>query len=179
MSETPAEEGDEQLMLLIDPGWSATPEEPEPPFERIVGGWRLHPDGSTGRFQANPGYQPTTPDSPTDPVDAVVHLVLDGESDGNDLLTVLPDAELGVALDEDGVAIVTESPDGVPSVLVTTAAAHRERIEAPGWMIVDVTQLAEALPPEGVDVLLNPGAPASMRVLASAVREAAAATGAP
>lgn len=51
-------------------------------------------------------------------------------------------------------------------------------MNVPGWREVTLVELAETLPPEGVDVLLNPGAPASMRLAAAAVRDQVAGTGA-
>jgi hypothetical protein len=81
---------------------------------------------------------------------------------------------LGVAVDEQGMALVAPAPDDVPSVLVATAPAHRARVDAPGWREVTVAELAAALPPQGVDVLLNPGAPMSTRLTADAVRDSVA-----
>jgi hypothetical protein len=71
------------------------------------------------------------------------------------------------------VALVRPAPDGVPSVLVATSFGHRRVADVPHWADITVRQLARALPAQGVDVLLNPGAPASMRLLADAVREIA------
>lgn len=162
------------LIFLIDSAWRPTEEAPNPPLTALMGAWRVTGDGDRGRFQPNPLYLPSTPDSPLDPVDAVLGLLARGEFDADQLPEVLCEVMFGVALDEQGVAIVRRAPDGMPAVLVTTAYGHRDRVDAAGWRNVTVTQLAAALPARGVDVLLNPGAPTSMRVLADAVRAAAA-----
>jgi hypothetical protein len=175
----PAEEriGDGNLLLLIDPTWEPTDEAPEPPVKALLGAWVVTEGEVRSRFQANPIYEPSSPDSPLDPVDAVLRLLSRGEGDDGELAsllaTVLRDVMLCVALDDRGVALVQPAPDGVPSVLVTTAPGHRRRLDVPGWLDVTVEQLAEALPARGVDVLFNPRSPVSMRVRADAVRDAA------
>ena len=158
-------------VFMIDPAWEQRDEDAQPPAEAVVGGWYVDEDGETGLFQPNPDYQPSEPDLPTDPVDAAVQLVVRGDTDGEELLNALPQVMYGVALDEEGNPVVAPAPDDVPSVLVTTAPAHRSRVNVENWAEVTVRELAEALPDEGVDVLLNPGAPASMRLLASIVKE--------
>jgi len=161
------------LLLLIDPTWVRTEEAPEPPVGSVLGAWPVTAAGGRGRFQANPIYQPATADSPLDPVDAVLRLLARNATGADELRSVLRDVMLAVALDDRGVALVQPAPDGVPSVLVTTAPGHRKRLDVPGWQDMTVEQLAAALPAQGVDVLLNPGAPASMRVLAAVIRSTA------
>jgi hypothetical protein len=165
------------LLFLIDPEWRPTEGEPSPSVTALIGAWRVtgdDGDGVLGRFQPNPLYLPSTPDSPLDPVDAVLRALGRGECDIDQVAEVMAGVMFGVALDEKGQAIVRRAPDGVPSVLVATAHAYRDRVEAVGWRDVTLPQLAEALPAQGVDVLINPGARTSMRVLADAVRAAAA-----
>ncbi|MER7078172.1 hypothetical protein SAMN02982929_05334 [Saccharopolyspora kobensis] len=159
-------------VFLIDPAWSGDPR--QPPREAVVGGWHVDADGTTGRFHANPDYVPSSPDSPTDPVDAALHLAARGELAAEQLLSVLRDAVFGIAIDDAGDPVVAPAPDGVASMLATTAPAHRERVQVAGWRDATTAELARALPDEGVDVLINPGSAASMRVLAGAVRKAAA-----
>jgi hypothetical protein len=173
---------------IVDPAWQPAQEGDEPPFEAVVGGWFVRDDGEVSLFRPNPGYQPSSPGLPTDPVDVALQRLAAEESEvpekagtaeepeeprGEGLLLALRDVLLGVAVDEQGIALVVPAPDGVPSVLVTTAPPHRTRVDTPAWREVTVTQLAASLPPEGVDVLLNPGAPASTRLTADAVRSAA------
>lgn len=164
-----AEPQDEWLMLL-DPSWQQSTDDANPPPEAVLGGWRLTPSGGPTLFQGNPGYQPATPDSPTDPADATLQLVARGEADGEQLLVVLRDCLLGVAVDAEGVAVVVPAPDDVPSVLVTTAPAHRRSVPVPDWLEVTLPELAESLPAEGIDVLLNPGAPCSMRLMTKVIK---------
>lgn len=171
-STVPAGEPGSGVYFLIDEAWQPTEDAPDTPITAIIGAWPLN-DGVRGRFQPNPLYFPSTKDSPLDPVDAVLGRLARGEFDADLLPEVLGDVVLGIALDEQGIAIVRRAPDGVPAVLVTTSYGHRERVDAAGWRNVTLTQLAQALPARGVDVLLNPGAPTSMRVLADAVRAAA------
>ena len=89
-----------------------------------------------------------------------------------ELLATLPGAQLIIGLDEQEQPIVTRAPDGNPSVLVLTALAHAERLTVPAWTQLTAEDLAAALPADGVDVLLNPGAPASMRIGAQEFRDA-------
>ncbi|GHF44917.1 hypothetical protein FHX82_001785 [Amycolatopsis bartoniae] len=163
-----------QALLLIDPEWTPTDEQPEPPVEVLLGAWLMTPEGKPARFQPNPDYRPSTPDSPLDPVDAVLRRMADVPDATSDLPQVLAHATFGIALDERGVALVRRAPDFQSVVLVTTAYGHRERVDAPRWREVGLAQLAKALPARGVDVLLNPGARASMRVPAETIREIAA-----
>lgn len=162
------------LLFLIDSAWRPTDDMPSPPLTALLGAWRVTEDGFRGKFQPNPIYLPSTPDSPLDPVDALLGLLGRGAAVADQLPDVLSDVMFGLALDEQGIAIVRPAPDGVPSVLVTTAYAHRDRVDTAGWRNVTLEQLAQALPARGVDVLINPGAPASMRVLADVFRATAA-----
>jgi hypothetical protein len=167
------------LLVLVDPAFEESAEVPDPPLESIVGGWEVAPDGSRGRFRPNPVHVPSSPDVPSDPVDAVLRSLGNGEADGEDLLAVLGQVYLEVVLAaEELTAMVAPAPDGVPCVLATTAPRHRAAAvdTAPrpvaDWRKVTLAQIAAALPEQGVDLLLNPGGPAPMRVTAAAVREA-------
>jgi hypothetical protein len=161
---------DLRVVMLMDPGWQPSDDEQPVPPEAVVGGWYIDENGDTERFVANPEYRPSQPGSPTDPVDAALQLVVRGDADGSDLLLVMGDALFGVAVDAEGLAVVAPAPDEMPSLLVTTAPAHRARCDVAGWVEVSAADLAEALPDEGVDVLLNPGAPTSIRIEASAIK---------
>lgn len=175
-ADEPGLPAEDRWVLLVDPAWQEQGGDPlDPPLPAVVGGWFVAADGTTGRFEANPEYVPSSPDSPTDPVDATLRLLNEGEADTAALLATLPGAVFGVAVDEDENPVVAPSPDGEPSVLVTTAPAHRDRVRVAGWVEVSAGELAEVLPDEGVDVLINPGSAASMRLLASALKRAVAA----
>jgi hypothetical protein len=191
--ETPVRLDGDQWVFLIDPVWQAensakaeggAGEPPRPPLEAVVGGWFVAEDGETGRFHANPDYEPSSPDSPTDPVDATLHLVVRGDGDADQLLSTMRESAFGIAVNAENTPVVVLSPDEVPCVLVATAPAHSRRIseveglpEVAAWAEVSLEQLVGLLPEEGVDVLLNPGAPASMRLLAAVLRETVADTG--
>jgi hypothetical protein len=177
--------GDDQWVFLIDPAWQARvaedaaepgdPAEPEvegPPLEAVVGGWLVTGDGTTGRFRANPDYQPSHPGSPTDPVDATLQLLMRGEIDSDALFAVIQESVFDVALDGAGKPIVAPAPDDVPSLLVSTAPAQRFRVRADDWR-VDVTaaELSDLLQEYKVDVLFNPGAPASIRLIGDVFTE--------
>ncbi|WP_243791913.1 type VII secretion system-associated protein [Saccharopolyspora gloriosae] len=170
---------DEAWALVIDPAWQPESEDEEPPNEAVLGHWRIGTDGNVSTFQGNPDYQPSREGSPTDPVDAVLQLVVRGDYSDAALLEAMRDARLGIAMDADGNAVITPSPDDVPSVLVATSPTHARRVEVPAWREITAKALADSLPDEGVDVLLNPGAPTSMRVLASSIKDAMAETAGP
>jgi hypothetical protein len=159
-----------QWVFMLDPEWRPATEGQEPPDEVVVGGWPVDDEGYVGLYRGNPGYRPSDPDAPTDPVDAALRLVTRAEADGSQLLSALAEVVLSIAVDDEGVALVVPAPDDVPSVLVTTAPRHRANVTVPRWLDITAADLVAALPEEGVDVLLNPGATASMRVLASALR---------
>jgi hypothetical protein len=166
---------EDQWVFLIDPDWEPENEGDQPPMEAIVGGWLTEPEGTTSSFHANPDYQPSGPDAPTDPVDATIRLVTQGRAESDDLLAVLRDAELAIAVDEEQTALVVPAPDDVPSVLVTTAPVNQRWVTGVStWRDTSAAELAGALPDEGVDVLLNPGAPASIRLIARVLKDAVA-----
>jgi hypothetical protein len=181
-------EGD-QWVFLIDPAWQAEQpepaegeERPRPPLEVVVGGWFVEQDGTTSRFHANPDYLPTRPDSPTDPVDATLQMVTRGEAEPGELLSIMTEGSVfGVAVTEENTPVVVMSPDEVPCVVLATAPAHSRRIaeieeldNIAAWAEVSLEQLVGLLPEEGVDVLVNAGAPASIRLIAAALRQALA-----
>ncbi|MEV5543068.1 type VII secretion system-associated protein [Saccharopolyspora shandongensis] len=162
----------DQWVVLIDPDWKPEPEQQQPPETAIVGSWYIDGDGSLRDFRPNRAYEPSSPDSPTDPVDATLRLVMRGELPVPELLAALPGSHLLIGLDEENTPIVTRAPDGNPSVLVLTAFAHAQRLTVPVWAEATAEEVAHALPEEGVDVLLNPGAPASTRIGAREFRDA-------
>ncbi|MFI9380102.1 type VII secretion system-associated protein [Kutzneria sp. NPDC052558] len=163
---------DDQWVFLVDPAWQPTAADDNPPVQAVVGGWLVAGE-EIGRFEPNPDYEPATPDSPTDPVDAVLRLAADGEVDTDLLCAVIREQQFGVALDEHQQPVIAPAPDDVPSLLVTTAPAHRGRVRAQAWLVVDAGELAALLTEHEVDALVNPGASTSTRLLASAIAVAA------
>ncbi|MCG3752719.1 type VII secretion system-associated protein [Amycolatopsis sp. Poz14] len=164
---------EDQWVLLVDPAWTADGSEaPTPPPEAVVGGWLAREDGSVSRFEPNPSYEPSAEDSPTDPLDAVLRLTARGEADFDQLAAVFRESAFAVAVDTDESPLVAPSPDNIPCLLVTTAPAHRRRVRAAGWRPAGPVDLLRLLNDyDGVDLLLNPGAPGCLRLLADSVRE--------
>ena len=173
MTDPTSAAGETEGALLVDPDWTASEERPEPPLEAMAGVWAVRPGQALSRFLPNPCYRPLNPETPLDPVEVVLRDLARGEPADAALRSALRNAWLGVAVDDRQVALVSRAPDGEPVVLVATAHGHRARLGVPAWLDVTVEQLAAALPADGVDVLLNPGSPASMRVRADVVREIA------
>ena len=171
-SEEANQEAVDQWVFLVDPMWEPPSDSTNPPLAAVVGGWMVTGEGVVNRFEPNPDYEPATPHSPTDPVDAALRMVAKGEADSDALYAVIREAEFAVALDENQQPLVELAPDDVPSLLVTTAPAHRQRVHAEGWRPVSAPQLADLLAEREVDVLFNPGASVSIRLLASAMAEA-------
>ncbi|WP_409179298.1 type VII secretion system-associated protein [Amycolatopsis sp. VS8301801F10] len=182
MAESPgAKEGpamsEDQWVLLVDPAWQPAPttggtEVPSPPPRAVVGGWLARADGSVSRFEPNPSYEPAAHDSPTDPLDAVLRLTARGEADFDQLAAVFRESAFAVAVDTDESPLVAPSPDNIPCLLVTTAPAHRRRVRAAGWRPAGPLDLLRLLNDrDGVDLLLNPGSPGCLRLLADSVRE--------
>lgn len=161
-----------EWLFLIDPAWQPAAPDERPPAHAVLGGWFVDEDGTVGEFNPNPDYRPVEDGPAIDPVDATLQLVTEGKADAAQLMSTLRGAVVGVAVDENGDPVVAAAPDGVPCVLVTSATTHRQHVEGARWTEVPMTELADALPEEGIDVLINPGAPASMRLLAGAVKQA-------
>lgn len=172
MTEPSSDEPPQQWLLLTDPAWAPETKEDNPPPELVVGGWPVEEDGNTLQFQPNPDYHPAE-GGPTDPVDAVAQLISQGRVNADQVLDALRDTTVAVAMTTSGEPLVVPAPDQVNCLAVATAGAHRERVHAAAeWRQVDAAGLAELLPPE-IDVLINPGGPASMRLLADAIRRTA------
>ncbi|WP_307868211.1 type VII secretion system-associated protein [Umezawaea beigongshangensis] len=162
----------ENYFLLMDPQWRPAEGSQVPDLKSIVGLWPLDDDGGMGRFRSNPDYEPIDENSPTDPVDAGLRLMLRDELAPEQLQVLLRDVLVEVAVDGDGRAVFAKSPDDVACVIVATAERHRARVALENWDRVGVETLAGLLP-EGVDVLFNPGGPASVRLVGDFVRKAA------
>ncbi|MEV7044762.1 type VII secretion system-associated protein [Amycolatopsis sp. NPDC051061] len=167
---TPAEGPLENWFLLMDPAWSPAAENDAPPVEAVVGLWPVAEDGGLGKFRANPAYVPADEHSPSDPLDAVLRLVLQGRAETEHIQLMVRDTLVDVAMNGDGCPLVTRSPDDVPCVVVATGEPHRRRVAAPGWRRVDLAGLTGLLAEE-VDVLFNPGGPAAVRLTGDFLRE--------
>ena len=99
----------------------------------------------------------------TDPLDALVRDAMLGDAPMEQLQVLLREAPLGLAMNGDGRPLVVRSFDDRPCLIVTTSAPHRESTFAPQWRNVELAELVELLP-DGIDVLINPGGPAPVRL---------------
>ncbi|MFI9005945.1 type VII secretion system-associated protein [Actinosynnema sp. NPDC053489] len=160
----------EQWFLLVDPAWEPASADDSPPVEAVVGVWPVEPDGGLGKFRANPDHVPSDADGPTDPLDAVLRLAMLGEAGAEHVQLMLRDTLFDIALEVDGRPVVTESPDGVPCVVVATGEPHRRRFDSPDWRQVDLDELVVMLA-DGVDVLFNPDGPAAVRLTGDFIRQ--------
>jgi hypothetical protein len=167
---TQAEGPLENWFLLMDPAWLPSSENDPPPIEAVVGLWPVEEEGKIGKFRANPEYVPTDEDSPSDPLDAVLRLVLQGRAESEHIQLMLRDSLFDLAMNGDNRPLVTKSPDDIPCVVVATGEPHRQRLASPDWRRIDLGELIELLPSE-VDVLFNPGGPAAVRLAGDFLRE--------
>jgi hypothetical protein len=168
--EPPAEEALENWAILPDPYWEPKGDDDMPPPEAMVGGWLLDENGNAGPFQPNPDYMPRDDTSPTDPADAVMRLIVEGQATIDDLIPVVQDAIVELAVTEDGYPLVGPAPDKSPCVAVATAAVHRKRVGGDNWAELTFPELVDVLPAD-TDILLNPGAPAATLLIASTLAE--------
>ncbi|WP_215543394.1 type VII secretion system-associated protein [Amycolatopsis sp. CA-230715] len=158
--------------LLLDPAWRPVTEGATPPARAVVGSWPVEDGGGIGKFRANPAYRPGDRNSPSDPLDAALRLLLRGRVSSTQIQLMMRDTVVDIALHGDGQPLVVSSPDGRQAVVVATGEPHRARIGAPGWRRgAALEDLAELLADE-VDVLFNRGGPASVRLTGDFVREA-------
>jgi hypothetical protein len=161
------------VLLMLDSAWEPAGDEQEAPAEVIVGAWLMTGEGEVGRFLPNPYYRPASPESPLDPLDAVLRQLARQEGETKHLADVLRHTTFTIALDERGAALVEPAPDGASVVLAASSPGHEDHVKAAHWREVTLAELAAALPAAGVDVLINPCAPVSMRFYADTVREIA------
>jgi hypothetical protein len=138
--------------------------------DAVIGRWPVDEHGVVGLFRSNPGYRPRYGSSPSDPIDVLLRLAMRGDVPMEQLQLILRDSMFDLALNGDGRPLIVKSPEGVPCAVVTTSGPHRERVQSPDWARIDVTELALRLT-DGVDVLINPNGPSSVRLTASFVQE--------
>lgn len=165
----------EARLLLVDQFWYPDPDdedEEDLPPEAIIGHWPVSGDGQLGTFSANPDYLPSDEESPSDPLDAVLHMLVDGEARSAHLQVMMAGCPLDVAMNGDGRPMVLKEEDGALSLVVTTGDAHRERFRAPDVRRTDLAGLVDMLGEEH-DVVLNPGGPSATRLANGFVRSTA------
>nr|WP_191257673.1 type VII secretion system-associated protein [Amycolatopsis oliviviridis] len=166
---TTAGDSRENWFLLMDPAWSPSTGDEPPPIEAVVGLWPLE-EGKVGKFRANPSYTPTDENSPSDPLDAVLRLVLQGRAEAEHIQLMLRDTLFDVAMNGDGRPLATKSPDDILCAVVATGEPHRRRIASPDWRRVDLGELVELIDGD-LDVLFNPAGPAAVRLAGEFLRD--------
>lgn len=164
----PAIEHRRDWFVMLSPGWQSTTPATAPRADFMVGGWPIEQDGSLGPFHPNPRFAPN-PDTPTDPVDAVLRLIAAGRvGDAGELIERVRHAVVEIACDAGGSVLVGPAPDEAPVVVVITAAVHRRRVPQVRWVPVVGADLPSFVPP-GVDILLNPGGIGQFRLFTRAL----------
>jgi hypothetical protein len=98
-------------------------------------------------------------------VDAAVRLAANGDLTTEKLFSVIRDSTFAVALDEDDAPVVTPSPDDIPSLLVVTAPPHQRRVRTDKWQAMTAAELADLVIERSADILINPGAACSIRLV--------------
>lgn len=154
--------------VLFDPNWAGDPTQDAPPTEVMVGGWRLE-EGELGPFRPNPGYRPQTPNTPSDPIDALLRLIAAGEDRGDRIIPTLTHTVVEIACDDQNQPRIALSPDDIPCVVVVTAEIHKQRLTVPRWLSVLGSRLPEIVP-DGTDVWFNPSSDHQFRLATTAIR---------
>lgn len=159
-------------LVLPKPDWKPSAPTDSLPTDAMVGGWQLDEEGRPGPFQPNPHYVPADKATPTDPMHELLCLAASGQGDGigDQLLSTLRNTVVEFACDGSDRLLVGPSPDGVACAAVVTAAVHKRRLGEARWVSVLGSKLPEIVP-AGLDILINPGDPAQIRLLTGALRE--------
>ncbi|GAA4531731.1 type VII secretion system-associated protein [Amycolatopsis samaneae] len=169
---TEPEQDSGRWYLLMDPHWTPEDEGEAPPIEAVAGAWPVEENDEVGLFQPNPDYRPTDETLPTDPVDALLRDLAEGNGEPEHARALLRQSLVFQAMNGDGRPLVMPAPDDTLCVVLATAAPHAERVPAPVWRRVDYAGFVEELA-DGVDVLVNPEGPAAVRLTGTFVREGA------
>lgn len=159
-------------LVLVSGGWTPPTEGAAPPVEQVVGAWPVTATGSVDRFEPNPLHRPTTEADPTSLVAAAVLVAASGRADGDLVLLAVRDSTVHLAVDHADRPVVDIAPDGERCVVVATSETDRLRLGPGEWLTVDLPALLDLIPP-GVDVLVDPGSPTSMRLLTAALQDMA------
>ncbi|MGW1737681.1 type VII secretion system-associated protein [Nocardia sp. NPDC001965] len=157
--------------VLVDPGWDRTSSVASPPADAIVGGWELHADGTTGPFRPNPRYRPSALNVPTDPIDAVLRLIVTGQSLGAELVATLRDSIVEIGCDTRNRPLLGVAPDNTPCAVVTTAESQKAHVDVDRWIPVHGSKLIDVIP-DGADILINPTSATPFRLRSDRLRSA-------
>jgi hypothetical protein len=153
--------------VLPDPTWQSGE---VPPNGLTVGTWQVDETGRSGPFEPNPDYLPFDDETPTDPTDSVLRLIMRGEDVGDRLIPSVRDAVVEIAMDDQDQPLVTPAPDGMLCVLVVTSPAQRVDSQLTNWWPIVGARLPEVVPEE-VDILLNPDGLAPFRLSTTALAD--------
>lgn len=153
-------------LYVVDPSFD--PDGAVPP-EGIVGAYPVDEAGRLGgEFASNPRYQPTPQalrlPEPTDEVDALAQRVATGWAPQSDFVAELARSSLWLMARPASEVFVVDEGAGRRSVWVFTHRSHAER-RVPGEELRELTpeEIVEAVP-RGVDLVVNPGGAASVRI---------------
>ncbi|MDT5032344.1 MAG: hypothetical protein QOC94_2515 [Actinoplanes sp.] len=160
----------DNYFLLMDPAWKPTTDADVPPMSAIIGLWPLEDDGKVGQFRTNPEYEPQDEKSPSDPIDAVLRLLVAGAAEMEQVQLMLRNSLFDLAMNGDGRPLIVTSPDDVSCAVLTTGEPHRLRVSAPDWRRTDLEGLVSLLA-DGIDVFVNPGGPAAVRLTGHFIRK--------
>ena len=146
-------------LYVLDP--TADPDGAVPP-ELVVGAFPVDSAGVLGEdFEHNPLYVPGGAPAPTDPLDAALQELTAGRGSREAVLALLRTAELLLHEGPDDGFVVVATPVGRDVVQAWTAPEHATQVS--GLMLRRGRELARSLP-AGVDLELNPGSAAGVRV---------------
>ena len=156
-------------LYVLDP--TADPDGAVPP-ELVVGAFPVDSAGVLGEdFEHNPLYVPGGAPAPTDPLDAALQELTAGRGSREAVLALLRTAELLLHEGPDDGFVVVATPVGRDVVQAWTAPEHATQVPGLGVSGLGVSglvlrrgrELARSLP-AGVDLELNPGSAAGVRV---------------
>ena len=151
-------------LYVLDP--TADPDGAVPP-ELVVGAFPVDSAGVLGEdFEHNPRYVPGGAPAPTDPLDAALQELTAGRGSREAVLALLRTADLLVHEGPDDGFVVVATPVGRDVVQAWTAPEQAAQVSGP--VVSDLVrrrgrELARSLP-AGVDLELNPGSAAGVRV---------------
>jgi hypothetical protein len=153
-----------QWIGLVDPAWQG---EGPPPSWAVIGQWRAGADGEIEEFAPNEEYRPSPVahawPAPTDPVDAAVQLSATGYGPPEEVYRALASTRVAVLLDEYGTIGGVELPDGGLAVAVFSARSWLVAAGRPDHAVLGPGELMDLLP-AGHVIVVNPGAPAAVRL---------------
>lgn len=165
-------------LVLTAPGWEPAEAAQQPPPEAIMGGWQIDDDGRSGPFEPNLAYLPADESLPSDPLDAILRQAAGDASQSDDKRNLIRDfiatlrhSVVDIGCDADDRPMLGTS-EGVPCVLIATAAVHRQGVEVDRWRPLVGDKIADVVPAD-VEVLINPGSRASCRLTVAALRQPA------